>query len=227
MAPYLIRKYQESDRKWVVGLLSRGMTEHIPTTFRHMLKLPRTVLLLSGGPLALLLLSGSWLLALTFSLALLPVLWFLAGRPWREYVDTALRTDMADITKSYLSEPGSCFWVAESEKRVVGTVGALPVDDPTLQEKRLQLFHLIVSPEHRGQGIAKALIRTVLQFARDQGYGEVVLDTSILQPSALGLYQGVGFQKTGQSFHSMSAWLVDLQEVHFIYRLPSAQAGGR
>ncbi|XP_045405826.1 N-acetyltransferase 8 [Lemur catta] len=227
MAPYLIRKYQESDRKWVVGLLSRGMTEHIPTTFRHMLKLPRTVLLLSGGPLALLLLSGSWLLALTFSLALLPVLWFLAGRPWREYVDTALRTDMADITKSYLSEPGSCFWVAESEKRVVGTVGALPVDDPTLQEKRLQLFHLIVSPEHRGQGIAKALIRTVLQFARDQGYGEVVLDTTIMQRSALGLYQAMGFQKMGQSFHSVGFRLVTVNTVHLIYRLPSAQAGGR
>ncbi|XP_069351455.1 putative N-acetyltransferase 8B [Eulemur rufifrons] len=227
MAPYLIRKYQESDRKWVVGLLSRGMTEHIPTTFRHMLKLPRTLLLLSGGPLALLLLSGSWLLALTFSLALLPVLWFFAGRPWREYVETALRTDMADITKSYLSEPGSCFWVAESEKRVVGTVGALPIDDPTLQEKRLQLFHLIVSPEHRGQGMAKALVRTVLQFARDQGYSEVVLGTTIMQRSALGLYQGMGFRKMGQSFHSLGFRLMNVNTVHFIYHLPSAQAGGR
>ncbi|XP_012644144.3 N-acetyltransferase 8B-like [Microcebus murinus] len=226
MAPYLIRKYQESDRKWVVDLLSRGMAEHIPATFRHVLKLPRTLVLLLGGPLALLLVSGSWLLALTFSLALLPVLWFLAARPWRQYVDMTLRTDMADITKSYLSEPGSCFWVAESEKKVVGTVGALPVDHPTLQEKRVQLFHLSVSSEHRGQGIAKALVRTVLQFARDQGYSEVVLDTSTMQVSAQALYQGMGFRKTGQSFPSMSARLVDLHEVHFIHRLPCAQVGG-
>uniref|UniRef100_A0A2K6FK11 N-acetyltransferase domain-containing protein n=1 Tax=Propithecus coquereli TaxID=379532 RepID=A0A2K6FK11_PROCO len=225
MAPYLIRKYQESDRKWVVGLLSQGMVEHVPATFRHVLKLPRTLVLLPGGALALLLVSGSWLLALTFGLALLPVLWFLAARPWTEYVDMTLRTDMADITKSYLSEPGSCFWVAESEKKVVGTVGALPVDDPTLQEKRLQLCHLIVSSEHRGQGIAKALVRTVLQFARDQGYSEVVLDTTKMQLSAIALYQGMGFRKMGQRFASMSWRLLYVHEVHFIYHLPSAQVG--
>ncbi|KAL2774076.1 N-acetyltransferase 8, partial [Daubentonia madagascariensis] len=227
MAPYLIRKYQESDRKWVVRLLSQGMAEHIPATFRHVLKLPRTLVLLLGGPLALLLVSGSWLLALMFSFALLLVLWFLAGRPWKEYVDMALRTDMADITKSYLSEPGSCFWVAESEKRVVGTVGALPVDDPTLQEKWLQLFHLSVASDHRRRGIAKTLVRTVLQFARDQGYSEVVLDTSTMQLSAQALYQGMGFQKMGQCFRTLSERLVDVHEVHFIYHLPSAQAGGR
>ncbi|XP_075856589.1 N-acetyltransferase 8B-like [Microcebus murinus] len=226
MAPYLIRKYQESDHKWVVDLLSRGITEHIPATFRHVLKLPRTLVLLLGGPLALLLVSGSWLLALTFSLGLLPVLWFLAARPWRQYVDVMLRTDMADITKSYLSEPGSCFWVAESEKKVVGTVGALPVDHLTLQEKRLQLFHLSVSSEHRGQGIAKALVRTVLQFARDQGYGEVVLDTTTMQVSALGLYQGMGFRNTGQSFHSIDFRLVAVHTIHFIYHLLYAQGGG-
>nr|AAI60071.1 N-acetyltransferase 8B (GCN5-related, putative, gene/pseudogene) [synthetic construct] len=225
MAPYHIRKYQESDRKSVVGLLSRGMAEHAPATFRRLLKLPRTLILLLGGALALLLVSGSWILALVFSLSLLPALWFLAKKPWTRYVDIALRTDMSDITKSYLSECGSCFWVGESEEKVVGTVGALPVDDPTLREKRLQLFHLSVDNEHRGQGIAKALVRTVLQFARDQGYSEVVLDTSNIQLSAMGLYQSLGFKKTGQSFFHVWARLVDLHTVHFIYHLPSAQAG--
>lgn len=226
MAPYHIRKYQESDRKWVVRLLSQGMAEHIPATFWQLLKLPRTLILLLGGPLALLLVSGSWLLALMFSLSLLPALWFLAKKPWMDYVDTVLRTDMSDITKSYLSEPDSCFWVAESEEKVVGMVGALPVDDPTLKEKRLQLFHLSVDSEHRCQGIAKALIRTVLQFARDQDCSAVVLDTSNIQLTALSLYQSMGFQKTGQSFSCMWARLVAHITIHFIYRLPSSQAGG-
>ncbi|XP_017731998.1 PREDICTED: N-acetyltransferase 8 isoform X1 [Rhinopithecus bieti] len=226
MAPYHIRKYQENDRKWVVGLLSQGMAEHIPATFWQLLKLPRTLILLLGGPLALLLVSGSWLLALMFSLSLLPALWFLAKKPWKEYVDTVLRTDMSDITKSYLSERDSCFWVAESEEKVVGMVGALPVDDPTLKEKRLQLFHLSVDSEHRGQGIAKALVRTVLQFARDQNCSEVVLDTSNIQLTALSLYQSMGFQKTGQSFFCVWARLVALTTIHFIYCLPSSQAGG-
>ncbi|XP_017377429.1 N-acetyltransferase 8 [Cebus imitator] len=226
MAPYHIRKYQESDRKWVVDLLSRGMVEHVPATFRQLLKLPRTLILLLGGPLALLLVSGSWLLALVFSLSLFPALWFLARKPWNMFVDMTLHTDMSDITKSYLSERGSCFWVAESEEKVVGMVGALPVDDPTLREKQLQLFHLSVDTEHRRQGIAKALVRTVLQFARDQGYSEVVLDTGTIQLSAMALYESMGFQRTGQFFFCIWARLVALHSVSFIYRLPTAQAGG-
>ncbi|XP_023371048.1 putative N-acetyltransferase 8B [Otolemur garnettii] len=118
--------------------------------------------------------------------------------------------------------PGSCFWVAESAKKVVGTVGALHVDNPTLQEKWLKLLRLVVASEHRNQGIAKALVRTVLQFARDQGYSAVVLDTTNIQQSAMALYQGMGFKKVGQSFSSMSARLVDLHEIYFICHLPSA-----
>uniref|UniRef100_A0A5F4W6X2 N-acetyltransferase domain-containing protein n=1 Tax=Callithrix jacchus TaxID=9483 RepID=A0A5F4W6X2_CALJA len=226
MAPYHIRKYRESDRKWIVGLLSRGMAEHVPATFQQLLKLPRTLILLFGGPLALLLVSGSWLLVLVFSLSLFPALWFLDRKPWNMFVDMTLHTDMSDITKSYLSEHGSYFWVAESREKAVGMVGALPIDDPTLMEKRLQLFHLFVDTEHRRQGIAKALVRTVLQFARDQGYSEVVLDTSTIQLSAMALYESMDFQRTGQFFFCIWARLVPVPAVHFIYHLPSAQTGG-
>uniref|UniRef100_A0A5F9CX32 N-acetyltransferase domain-containing protein n=1 Tax=Oryctolagus cuniculus TaxID=9986 RepID=A0A5F9CX32_RABIT len=241
MASYHIRKYQERDRKSVLALFSQGMEEHIPSAFRHLLRQPQTLLLLPGVPLVLLLLSGSWLLALLASLAILVVLRLAASYPWKKYVALSLQSDMADITKSYLRGSGSCFWVAESEGQVVGMVGALPVQDPTLREKQLQLFHLSVALEHRGQGLAKALaesegqvvgmvgalpvqdptlrekqlqlfhlsvalerrgqglakalVRTVIQFARAQGYSEVVLDTSIVQTAARGLSQGMGFQK--------------------------------
>lgn len=224
MAPYHIRKYQESDRPWVLDLFSQGMAEHAPTTFRHILKLPRTLVLLLGGPLALFLVSGSWLLALMAGLTLLAALRFLAKYPWTQYVSNCLRTDMRDISKSYLSEPGSCFWVAECEGQVVGTVGALPVGEPTLRKEQVELFHLSVAWEHRGQGIAKALVRTVLQFARDQGYSEVVLSTSMLQHSALALYQHLGFHKTGQYYPSVINKLAALPIFHLTYWLPSTHA---
>lgn len=224
MAPYHIRKYQESDRPWVLDLFSQGMAEHAPTTFRHILKLPRTLVLLLGGPLALFLVSGSWLLALMAGLTLLAALRFLAKYPWTQYVSNCLRTDMRDISKSYLSEPGSCFWVAECEGQVVGTVGALPVGEPTLRKEQVELFHLSVAWEHRGQGIAKALVRTVLQFARDQGYSEVVLSTSMLQHSALALYQRLGFRKTGQYYLSVINKLAAVPAFHLTYRLPSTHA---
>uniref|UniRef100_A0A8C0WLW9 Uncharacterized protein n=1 Tax=Castor canadensis TaxID=51338 RepID=A0A8C0WLW9_CASCN len=113
MALYHIRKYQESDHKWILGLFSRGMEEHIPATFRHMLMLSHILLLLLGEPLSLFLVYDSWILATVCSFTLLLFLWFLAKYPWRQYVVTCLQTDMFDITKSYLSSCDSCFWVAE------------------------------------------------------------------------------------------------------------------
>ncbi|XP_017377422.2 N-acetyltransferase 8-like [Cebus imitator] len=226
-APYHIRKYRERDRKCVVGFFFTGVNKHTLTTFLQLLKLPRALVLLPGGPLTQLLLSGSWLLmVLSLSLSLLCALWFFAKYPWRKYEDRTLLTDMSDITKSYLSERGSCFLVAESEEKVLGMVGALPVDDPTLREMQLRLLHLFVDIEHRHRRRAKALVRTVLPFARDQGYSEVVLGMNTVQFSALALYQGMGFQEMDQSYHTMSRRLVAVPRVHFIYHLPSAQAGG-
>ncbi|VFV19588.1 probable n-acetyltransferase [Lynx pardinus] len=180
MAPYHIRKYRENDRTRVLDVFSQGMNEHIPTTFCHILKLPRTLVLLLGVPLTLFLLSGSWVLALVASLILLAALRFLSRYPWTKFIVMSLRTDMSDITKTYL--------------------------------------------EHRGQGIAKALVRTALQFARDQGYSQVILITSMLQHSARALYQHMGFQKTHQFFSSMSWRLIAIPTVGFVYHLPSAGA---
>ncbi|XP_051010794.1 probable N-acetyltransferase CML1 [Acomys russatus] len=222
MATYHIRQYQDNDRESVEDVFTKGMEEHIPATFRHILLLPRTLLLLLGAPLALALVSDSWLLAMFCVFFLLLLLRLLARQPWKEYVAKCLRTDMADITKSYLNTHGSCFWVAESGVQVVGIVGALSVKDPPLGRKQLELFHLSVSSQHRGQGIAKALIRTVLQFARDQGYSDVLLETSTLQQGAMTLYLGLGFQRTGQYFMSMFWRLVAICTVQLKYSFPSA-----
>ncbi|XP_028618088.1 probable N-acetyltransferase CML1 isoform X2 [Grammomys surdaster] len=222
MAPYHIRHYQDSDYESVVDVFTKGMEEHIPATFRHMLMLPRTLLLLLGVPLTLVLVSGSWLLAVVCFFFLLLLLRLLAGQPWKQYVAKCLQTDMVDITKSYLNVHGACFWVAESGGQVVGMVAAQPDKDSPLGGKQLQLFRLSVSSQHRGQGIAKALVRTVLQFARDQGYSDVVLGTSTLQQSAMTLYLGMGFQKTGEYFISMFWRLVGISTFELKYSFPSA-----
>ncbi|CAO2605624.1 Putative N-acetyltransferase 8B [Lemmus lemmus] len=222
MAPYHIRQYQDRDHKSVLDVFIRGMEEHIPATFCHMLTLPRAFLLLLGVPLAMVLVSGSWLLATTSIFFVLLLVKLLARQPWKRYVAKCLHTDMADITKSYMNARGSCFWVAESGGEVVGIVGGLLVKDPPLGRKQLELIHLSVSSQHRGQGIAKALIRTVLQFARDQGYSDVVLETSIMQPGAQALYMSMGFRRTGQYFITEFWRLADVPAIQFKHSFPSA-----
>ncbi|XP_047378143.1 probable N-acetyltransferase CML1 [Sciurus carolinensis] len=226
MAPYHIRKYQESDNESVLALFSSGLAEHIPATFRHMLMLPRILLFLLGVPLTLLLVTGSWLLTIVSIFTLLVFLRLLANFPWKIHEALCLRTDLADITKSYMSACGSCYWVAECEGKVVGTVSALPVADPPLGKKQLQLLHLSVAVEHRGKGMAKALVRTLLQFARDQGYNEIFIETTKMHYSALALYQGMGFQKTGQSFYGMIWKILAIPKIDLTYPLPSAQKEG-
>ncbi|XP_076423183.1 N-acetyltransferase 8-like [Peromyscus maniculatus bairdii] len=224
MAPFHIRQFQERDYKEVIDLFSRCMEEHIPATFHRLLKLPRTFLLLIGVPLAIVLVSGSWLLAPICIVLLLLFLRFLASKAWKTHVSTCLHTDMADITKSYLSVSGAGFWVAESGGQVVGIVAARPAKDPPLGRKQLELFRLSVSSQHRGQGIAKALVRTVLQFARDQGYSDLVLETCVVQQGAVSLYESMGFQRTGlYLLDSIVGRVIDFLVLCFTYPLPSAQ----
>ncbi|KAG8518751.1 putative N-acetyltransferase 8B [Galemys pyrenaicus] len=223
LPPYHIRKYQSRDRQWILSLYSTSVAEYVPTTFYHTLKLPRMILLLLGVPFAVFLVTGSWLLALLANISLLTALWFLVRYEWIKFVDMSLRTDMSDITKSYFSEHGSCFWVAECEGQVVAMVGALPAKDPVLRKEQLELLHLCVALRHRGRGIAKALVRTVLQFGQDQGYGAVILSTSMMQHSALALYQHMGFQKTRQYYNSFWYRAFDVSVIRFIYHLPPAQ----
>ncbi|XP_051010533.1 N-acetyltransferase family 8 member 7-like [Acomys russatus] len=225
MAPYHIRKYQDSDHRSVVDLFIKGLEEHIPTTFRHMLRLPRTHLLLFGIPLILFLASGSWLLALVSNLSLFASLWVLAKYTWKKYIVMCLRTDMADITTTYLSSRDSCFWVAESGGQIVGLVAAVPIMDPLLQKKQLKLCHLSVSLKHRRHGIGKALVRTVQRFAQAQGFSEVLVITSVFQHAALALYQSMAFQKTGESFFTVISKLRKSPMIHLKYCITSALEG--
>uniref|UniRef100_A0A5F8H029 N-acetyltransferase domain-containing protein n=1 Tax=Monodelphis domestica TaxID=13616 RepID=A0A5F8H029_MONDO len=115
MAPYHIRKYQDQDRETVIDIFTKGILYHVPASFFHLLKQPRSFLLLFGVSGAMFLGSGSCILSLLAFLGLLIILWWIVRYPYSDYVDHALHTDMRDIRKSYLSDKGSCFWVAETD----------------------------------------------------------------------------------------------------------------
>ncbi|XP_072488077.1 putative N-acetyltransferase 8B isoform X2 [Notamacropus eugenii] len=222
MAPYSIRKYQDQDREVVRNMFSNGILSHVPTSFFHLLKQPRSFLLFLSVPGALFLGSSSLLLSLLALPGLLVFLWMAVRYPFKCYVDHALHTDLRDIRKSYLSERGCCFWVAESEDQVVGMVCVCPVQQASRRQKCLQLFHLSVSPEYRGQGIAQTLTQTVLQFAQDQGYDAVVLSVLCLNYSAQRLYEKMGFWKSHESFDSVIWRVIDLRFSYYEYSVPSS-----
>ncbi|XP_043838394.1 probable N-acetyltransferase CML1 [Dromiciops gliroides] len=222
MAPYHIRKYQDQDREAVIDMFIKGTLYLVSFGFFHQLKQPRSFLLLLGGPGALFLGSGSLLLSLLALPGLLAFLWLVARYPIKNYLDHALRTDMSDIRKFYLNDRGSCFWVAEKEGQVVGMVCACPQKMAPGGQKRLELLHLSVRQEHRGQGMAKSLTQTVLQFAQDQGYDAVVLSTLSFNNAAQRVYEQLGFWKAREAFDSLKWRVTGMTFFYYEYSVPSS-----
>ncbi|CAI9620515.1 unnamed protein product [Staurois parvus] len=193
MAEFTIRVYKNKDYNAVRMMFAEGMLEHIPATCAYLLKLPRAQFILFISFISLLLVSRSYLLSLV-SLAVV----FTGGRrvltrEYHQYVDRCQREDLLDIEESYMASNNSCFWVAESNGRVVGMVG---VQSAPRSSKVMQLKRLSVAKDQRHKGIAKALCTKVTDFARQRGYQMVTLETSMIQHAAHKLYETMGFQKT-------------------------------
>ncbi|NWW40354.1 NAT8 acetyltransferase, partial [Panurus biarmicus] len=79
----------------------------------------------------------------------------------------------------------------------------------------LELKRMSVSREHRRRGLARALCREVLAFARARGYGAVVLSTSMVQVAAQRLYEGQGFRRVGSSPPSLLGALLNVEIFHY------------
>ncbi|XP_040275361.1 probable N-acetyltransferase camello isoform X1 [Bufo bufo] len=192
MVEYKIRSYEGSDYEVVRDLFSHGMSEYIPSVCIHVVKRPWVLFVITCMFLSLLFSSKSVILpvlAVTLSLALGR---HLLGYCWSLYINHCLKEDLQDIQKTYMEDKGSHFWVAEVEDSVVGTVAAKPSDE---NPDELQLKRMSVRNDFRGLGIAKALSREVISFARQRGYQSVVLNTLMVQREAQRMYESVGFKK--------------------------------
>ncbi|NWU93070.1 NAT8 acetyltransferase, partial [Upupa epops] len=221
MASFRIRPYREEDYDAARSLFIRGILEHAPTEYRLFLRSAWTqlgLLVLFVGARAA---AGCWVLGLGAVALALVAMWLQVRAFVTSYIQQALGTDLQDIGASYLRTPNSCFWVAESGGSVVGTVGATPAQD---NEAAMELKRMSVSKEHRGQGIAKALVGEVLRFARARGYGAVVLTTSTVQVVAQRLYEGQGFRKVATYSPSLLATLLRFKLFRYRYDLPGGTA---
>jgi ribosomal-protein-alanine N-acetyltransferase len=52
-----------------------------------------------------------------------------------------------------------------------------------------------VVPEHRGKGIAKALMALITDWANTQGSTAMMLEVKTDNPEAIGLYESLGYSK--------------------------------
>jgi N-acetylglutamate synthase-like GNAT family acetyltransferase len=82
------------------------------------------------------------------------------------------------------------FWVALEQGRVIGTVAIREIDSNVAKLNRM-----FVLMEYHGTGAGQTLLNKALDFARQQGYKEVILNTHLLMKRAHHFYEKNGFVK--------------------------------
>lgn len=102
-----------------------------------------------------------------------------------------LDTELAKLPGVY-ARPEGRLLLALAGDAAIGCVGLRRLTEGTGEVKRLY-----VSPEHRGGGIGRRLMETLIHEARAIGYRRLRLDTLPRMDAARRLYVSLGFRITG------------------------------
>ena len=109
------------------------------------------------------------------------------------------------------------FFVAERQGRIIGLVNGCASDLPAVDDrlfepqghdpegKNQMVFGLAVHPDCRNNGIAAALLRRLIDFAREPDMNQVILTC---KQEKIPYYQKFGFQNRGVSAseHGGAVW---------------------
>lgn len=113
---------------------------------------------------------------------------FGANHPGTVYYDEV--TD--HLYELFSSTPGSVYYVAELEGKIVGAGGVFP--SPGLPADTCELVKMYTYPEVRGIGLGKLLISKCIDYARAQGYQNMYIETMPELKQALNTYAKFGFE---------------------------------
>jgi RimJ/RimL family protein N-acetyltransferase len=120
-----------------------------------------------------------------------PAVMLLIGRVFAEYGLLLMPAfEVPDLLRfnAHYTPPRGAFWVVREDARVVGSVGVERLDDRTAELHRLYLDSTL-----RGRGIGRALVETVLDWAREQGVRRLVLWSDTRFEQSHRLYRRLGF----------------------------------
>lgn len=131
---------------------------------------------------------------------------FGANHPGTVYYDPT-----TDALYELFRTPGSHYFVATQEGRVLGGAGIFPSNG--LPEATCELVKMYLVPEARGKGLGKKLITQALAFARRSGYQKVYIETMPELKKAMSVYEQFGFKyldgPMGNTGHTgCSVWML-------------------
>jgi len=119
----------------------------------------------------------------------------------REYFAMAgvvVREDRKKFIQEYFGE-GRGFWLAKLDGELAGCIGLRRLTRPEELEpedvKCAEIKRMYVREKFRGRGIAPRLLAAAENFARQEGYARVYLDTASGMVSAARLYERNGYER--------------------------------
>jgi len=112
---------------------------------------------------------------------------FGANKPGTVYYD-----DTTNHLYELFQKPGSIYFVAEMDEKVLGGAGIYPSEG--LPQQTGELVKMYLRAEARGRGLGKLLIEKCLEFAKGYGYLQLYIETMPELKKALSIYEKFGFE---------------------------------
>lgn len=94
------------------------------------------------------------------------------------------------INAEEFEDIGGAFILAFADGIPVGCGAAYPIDSETAEIKRM-----FVRRDHRGQGVAQAILKHLEDWSRQHGHQKLILETGDRLNEALTFYQRQGYER--------------------------------
>ena len=113
---------------------------------------------------------------------------FGANKPGKVYYDHT-----TDHLFELFQTPGSVYYIAEMDGEVLGGCGIFPTEG--LPTATCELVKLYLNKSARGTGLGKQLLLQSMEWAKQNGYQQVYLESMPELSKAVAIYEKVGFEK--------------------------------
>jgi GNAT superfamily N-acetyltransferase len=98
--------------------------------------------------------------------------------------------ESAPVTPDHFRGPGAALVLARWDGVPVGCGAVRPLEDGVGEVKRMY-----VEPAYRGRHIARRILRLLEETAWALGYRMIRLETGLLQPEAIRVYEATGYHR--------------------------------